>query len=138
MKKIALTLVAAVFGISVGFAQSTPQVKVASAENTVQALKIDKMSNQLEEADEQTMSVYELPELVLEQLKYSELAGHTVISVREVQSETDDKDTASLYELVLQDKASEAVAEPNLVVRFDEYGEMVFRKELPMMAQEDK
>ena len=141
MKKIALTFVALAFGSCVAFAQSTPQASVASTENTVHTLTLDKMSNRVEEraekADRRALSVYELPEMVLEQLKYSELAGHTVISVMEVQPLSGD-DVSLQYELLLQDGPTQTSAEPRLLVRFDEYGELVSRKEISLMAQQEK
>lgn len=141
MKKFALTFVAVAFGSCVAFAQTTPQADIASTENTVHTLTIDKMSNTAEErvekADRRALSVYELPEMVLEQLKYSELSGHTVLSVMEVQPLSGD-DVSLQYELLLQDGSTQTTAEPRLLVRFDEYGELVSQKEVSLMAQQEK
>lgn len=132
------------FGSSVVFAQSSPQSDITSTEKTVYTLTIDKMSNrpEEEEAGRRAMSVYELPEIVLEQLKYSGLAGHTVISVAEVQPQLGDEGSPQ-YELILQDRPAQTttesnLTEPNLLVRFDAYGEVNYKKEIPAAAIADQ
>jgi hypothetical protein len=129
MKKIALTLVALAFGMGVGFSQTTPQQDLASTENTVNTvhtLTFDKMVDRLEDGERRTISVYNLPETVMEQIKYSKLAAHTIITITEVASSDDN---SLQYELVLQEDENGAADEPNLVVRYDQYGELLFQKE---------
>ncbi|WP_224994457.1 hypothetical protein [Cesiribacter sp. SM1] len=127
MKKIALTLVAVAFGMGVGFAQTTPQKDLASTENTVHTLTFDNMVDRLEDGERRTISVYNLPETVMEQIKYSKLAAHTIISITEVASQSDKNSLQ--YELVLQESENGAADEPNLVVRYDAYGELLFQRE---------
>lgn len=132
MKKIALTLVALAFGSCVGFAQSAPQ---KDTEDSFHTLTIDRMSNQIAEDDEDgrtQISIYELPETVQEQLKYSELAGHTIVSVTEVQPLAEG--APMQYELVLLEETENTKAEPALVVLFDEFGELLSQKEESTLA----
>ena len=144
MKKIALTFVAIAFGTCVGFAQSTPQTDINSTENTVHALVVDRMSNksQTQAAERRAISEHDLPETVVEQLQYSELAGHIILSVTEVHPEFGNNEPVE-YELVLQDRPAQSttnisLTEPNLLVRFDEYGEKLSQEKVPAAAMANK
>lgn len=125
MKKLALTFVAAAFGMGVAFAQTSTQKDLAATENTVYTLTYDRMVDKLEDGERRTISVYALPETVMEQIKYSKLAAHTIVSITEVQAPAGDDGLQ--YELVLQE--GDAGAAPGLVVRYDQWGELLSEQE---------
>lgn len=134
MKKFALTFVALVFGSGLAFAQSTPENNTATTENTVHPLTLDKLSNQpAEEEDRRTISEWALPETVVEQIKYSELSGHTILRAMEVEVESEGN-TSIQYELLLQDNISQEGAEPVLLVRYDKWGERLFQRPATTLA----
>lgn len=134
MKKIALTLIAVAFGSSIALAQSTPEQGLASIEKTPHTRTLVKMSDRVEEkAERRTISIYELPETVQDQLKHSALAGHTIVSMTEVQAPYDDEAPLQ-YELVLQEDAGQTLTEPGLVVRYDQYGELLSQQEISATA----
>lgn len=149
MKKIALTFVAVAFGSAVAFAQSTGQPAIETTENSVNTLTIDRMSNRLEEspvAEEEetgrrTISEFDLPELVVAQLKYSKFAGHNIMSVTEVQPRSGDDNTPQ-YELILQDdrlmQSTAKLSKPGLLIRLDQFGEIVYQKQVPAPATANK
>lgn len=142
MKKIYITFLAIAFGTGVAFAQTTPQDDFAPADESVHELTFDRMSNRPDEEEEEelnTISIYELPESVLEQLKYSELGGHTIISIIEVHARSA-SDAPLQYELVLQERESADPAEPTLVVRYDQFGELLSQKkeEAPVALKKRK
>ena len=142
MKKIALTFVAVAFGTCVSFAQSGPQTDINSTENTVHAVVMDNMSNKPQAAERRAISEHDLPETVVEQLQYSELAGHIILSVTEVHPQFGNNEPVE-YELVLQDRPAQSTSnisltEPNLLVRFDEYGEKLSQEEVPAAAMANK
>ncbi|AHM60282.1 hypothetical protein D770_10125 [Flammeovirgaceae bacterium 311] len=125
MRKLALTFVAIALGTCVGFAQTNSPQDLADTDNTVHTLTFDRMVDKLEDGERRTISVYALPETVMEQIKYSKLAAHTIVSITEVQSQSGDDGLQ--YELVLQE--GDATAEPGLVVRYDQYGELLSEQE---------
>ncbi len=137
MKKLALIFIAVAFGSGVSFAQTTSKTSAkASEEKSVHSLTFDRMSNTVDEKEasvnRQALSIYELPDVVQEQLMYSELGGHTIVSITEIQPPFGHKATLQ-YELVLKDSEANAKNEPNLIVRFDEYGELISQKKAPVL-----
>lgn len=140
MKKLSLIFIAVAFGSGVSFAQTTSKTPATpSEEKSVHSLTFDRMSNSIDEEEasvnRQALSIYELPEVVQEQLMYSELGGHTIVSITEIQPPFGHNATLQ-YELVLKDSTAKAKNEPNLIVRYDEYGELLSQKKAPVLGVE--
>lgn len=141
MKKMILTFVAVVavsWGAGTGFAQSSHQKDCDVITDSLEVQMDDSTAASMQAQESRLLGVYDLPELVLEHLKYSDLAGHTIISVAEVPPRAGEDDAPLQYELMLHDSLSETAHGPLLLVRFDAFGELISRKEVPFMAQQEK
>lgn len=138
MKKILFTWLALVFGATAALAQSIPGAEITTVENSQGTLVIDKMVHLPNEEEQHVLHLYSLPEIVLEQLKYSELAALTILKVTEIAPPPAIRDALTLYELVLQNDAEEAIDEHLIVVRYNEHGKLISKKEVPLLAQENK
>ena len=138
MKKTALTFVAVAFGTCVAFAQTTPQTE-EQKDKTEQTLTIDKMSNKPEEAGKRIIKVEELPAAVQANLKSGEFKDFKLTSVAEIQPEAESAQPAAVkYEVTFLDNAPAAVADPKVIVLFDENGKVLSsRREAANNKQEE-
>lgn len=128
MKKTVLTLVAVAFGMSVAFAQTSPQKEVEK-DKAEQSLTLDKMSDKPQEVARRSMKVEELPAAIQTNLKSDEFKNYKILTVTELQSVADAQRPVVQYEIALLEPTAEIVDVPSLVVLFDERGKLLTRTE---------
>ncbi|EMR01499.1 hypothetical protein [Cesiribacter andamanensis] len=126
MKTIVLSIFFVGLGSISAFAQTTPNK--AAAEEGVYTLTMDRMSATVEEADRRSISTTKLPERIVEQLKYSPLAGHAIVGATEIMPPFGEEEDVQ-YELVLQE--SRPGKSGLLLVRYDFFGKLISQKEVP-------
>jgi hypothetical protein len=129
MKTIFLTLFSIALGSSIAFGQTSPKEEPA-AEEGVYTLTLDRMSAPVEAASRRTISALALPEMIVEQLKYSPLAGHTILGATEILPPFGEEEDLQ-YELLLQEPQPGTGKPAVLLVRYDFFGKLISQKEAP-------